>query len=154
MRTEKIYLTCPRAQIRKKTLHFWKALMTLSLWVTTQEKRCNRGGRWGLVMGPSDLNHFILALQSTVWFFFFCTAFTFTIMFAYTNIKLRVHCINTAPGGDQSILCGRRELACDYNFAIEVILKVDNPIDHREITVFQINLSSSCTSCNPRLPNP
>lgn len=57
---------------QKKTLHFLKAFMTLCLWVTpTQKKRCDRGSRQRLVMGPSDLNHFSLALQSTVWFFFF-----------------------------------------------------------------------------------
>lgn len=39
---------------------------------------------------------------------------------------------------------GGGELACSYNFAIEVILKVDNPhTDQGEMTIFQTNLSSS-----------
>ena len=54
------------------------------------------------------------------------------------------HFINTAPGRNQSILCSRRELACSYNFAIEDILKADNPhTDQGEMTVFQTNLASS-----------
>lgn len=48
-------------------------------------------------MGPSDLNHFSVALQSAVRiFFFYCTVFTILIMFAYVNIKVRLCFVNRA----------------------------------------------------------
>lgn len=42
--------------------------------------------------------------------FYYYTVFTFLIMPAFANIKLRFHFINT--GEDQYILCGRKELPC------------------------------------------
>lgn len=119
--------------------------MTLSLRVTpTQEKRCDSRRRRELRTRVSDRIHLSLALQTTMVFFLYCPVFTFLIMFAYTNIQLGWHFINTAPGRDERKLCSGREQACDYSSTVEVILQVDNPnTDHRQIITFQINLSSS-----------
>lgn len=65
-------------------------------------------------------------------------------MFPYGDSNLRLCLVNMAPGRDQRILCGGKEPVCNYSFAIDVTLRVDNPqTDHGKIIIFQISSSSS-----------
>lgn len=142
---------------QEKDPSFPKAWMTLFLWVTpTQEKRYDNASRQRLVMGPSDLNHFSLALESTVIFFFFklrCIYLPNYVCLCRYHTQTMFH--KHGPRRRPAHTVWREGLACNHNFAIEVILGVDHPNpEHGETVTFQTKLSSSLCFCHPRLPNP
>lgn len=49
-------------------------------------------------------------------FFFLCTVFTFLIMFAYANMKVSPHFINTTPEGDQKHIVWQEKISLRLQF--------------------------------------